>query len=113
MFGLDRKGGKDQDEHKNIINRETPFHQISTDVLKRDDLAIFDPHKDKKAQGERYPEKSLVQGLADSDDLVLFTQKTQVKRQRKDQENSKNNKGDLIRIHEKVLEGQRYPERGE
>lgn len=78
MLFLYRKSRKNENENKNIINAEAPFHQVGADVFHCRLLAIFNPHKNKKGQRKPYPEKSLVQSLPDGNFFIFSAKKTQV-----------------------------------
>jgi hypothetical protein len=43
MVRTDIEVGKDQDENKNIINAQAPFHQVGTDIFKCLGLSTFPP----------------------------------------------------------------------
>jgi hypothetical protein len=81
IFFFDRKSRKDQYEYKNVINTQTPLHQVGTEILKGYLLPFLYPHKYKKGQRQRYPKKSLMQGLSNSNGAVLFTHQPQVERE--------------------------------
>src|SRR5258705_1845397 len=81
IFLLNRKGRKNNNENKNIINAETPFHQVTTEVLQSYYLAVLCPQKNKKGKSKPYPKKGLKQRLADTDLFTSLAQKTQIKYQ--------------------------------
>ena len=47
MFFVYTEKSKDEDEHKNIIDTQAPFHQITAEIFECEVLPIFDPYKSK------------------------------------------------------------------
>lgn len=99
VFFLYRERRKDEHKDKNVVDAQAPFHQVGAEIFKRDGLPPLDPDKNQKSQGEADPKKSLVEGLADGNDLVLLAEQTQVKGEGQNEENSKNGVDDLVGCH--------------
>jgi hypothetical protein len=59
MYFPDIEGRKYKDENENIVNAQTPLHQVSTQVFKAG-LAIFNPHKNEKTKSQGYPKESSI-----------------------------------------------------
>lgn len=72
MFFLDAEGSKNENEYKDIINTQAPFHQVSAEVFNGKITSFFNPHKNKKAKRQQYPEECLIQCCFNTDDFILF-----------------------------------------
>ena len=78
IFFFDLEGRKDKYENKNIIDTETPFHQVTTDIFKCSLLPTFYPDINEECQGQCYPKESLPQRLPDSNGFILLAKQPQV-----------------------------------
>src|SRR5688572_23258860 len=72
------KEGKYQDEHKDVINAQTPLHQVGTNIFQSHFWTFDIPHKSKEAESQCYPEKCLIQGFFNADLCRFFTEQSQV-----------------------------------
>ena len=65
MLLLNIEKSKNEDEDKNIVNTQAPFHQVCADILECKRVTSFEPRKAEISKRQRDPENSLQQCFPD------------------------------------------------
>src|SRR5215217_6702859 len=67
MIGADFEITKDEDENKDVIDTQAPFHEVSTEVFQGRDAVLPPPQKRTKGKGKKHPEEGLPKRLFHAD----------------------------------------------
>jgi hypothetical protein len=90
---------EDQDEHKNIVNAQRPFHQVGRKEFGGHHRGFLEQQKDTKCNRKTYPKNGLPQGFFHADGGIFLAHQSKVKHQGTQKHNPKSQVSNLINGH--------------
>lgn len=97
---LNFKIRENEDEDKDVVYTERPFHQVCRKKFGGNDGCFLKPKEQTKGNGKQHPKNGLPQCFFHGDGAVLFAHQPKIENKGANKHNTKGEISDLINRHE-------------